>query len=76
MSDEGYLLDNQGSEAGQRFDALATRSTRPPGCGLALPQSVTVMLSADSSDYRNVAFCAAIARRCRRLARHRLRPLT
>jgi hypothetical protein len=43
MSDEGYLLDNQGSEAGQRFDALATRSTRPPGCGLALPQSVTVM---------------------------------
>jgi hypothetical protein len=43
MSDEGYLLDNQASEAGWRLDAFATSSTHRPfrhvtsagGCAMA-----------------------------------------
>jgi hypothetical protein len=66
MSDEGYLLDNQGSEAGQRFDA-------PAGLrGSARQRCIDRLCFA----VRSVRIQQFIARRCRRLARHRLRPLT
>jgi hypothetical protein len=45
-----------------RFADAATRPRVGPAGGLALPQTVTVMLSDDLADYRTVTFCDPLAK--------------